>query len=50
LVRWLIEEEHWPVDSAHSLSLEYEAARSILEEYDRQTRDARSPEPPVRVQ
>ncbi len=40
LRRWLIEEEHWPPDAADDLSIEYDQARSILEEYDRRTQSA----------
>ncbi len=40
LSRWLVEEELWPSESAAQLSMDYEQARSILEEYDRQLQSA----------
>ena len=36
LGRWLIEDEAWPEDSAHTLTIEYEVARSLLKAYDGQ--------------
>lgn len=35
LVRWLIEVEHWPDDTAHDLAIEYEFALELLEQYDK---------------
>jgi len=40
LRRWLEEEEHWPSEVAHELAIEYEQARALLEEYDRQLQNA----------
>lgn len=34
LCRWLIEVEHWPEDSAHSLTIEYEFGLALLAQYD----------------
>lgn len=34
LVRWLVESEHWPEDTAHELAIEYEFAIGLLEQYD----------------
>jgi|688.fasta_scaffold721214_2 hypothetical protein len=35
LLRWLLEEEHWPEDQALELVIEYEQQRSLLEYYDK---------------
>ncbi|NTZ84292.1 hypothetical protein FCJ61_15135 [Burkholderia metallica] len=34
LVRWLVEVEHWPVDTAHDLAIDYESALGLLRQYD----------------
>ncbi len=36
LERWLIEEEKWPEDEAHRLTVEYEHARDLLQVYESQ--------------
>jgi hypothetical protein len=35
LTRWLVEEQRWSEDQAVKLSVEYEFARALLEEYDK---------------
>jgi hypothetical protein len=35
LSRWLIEEWHWPEDTAHDLASEYDFARELLDDYDK---------------
>jgi hypothetical protein len=40
LSRWLTEEEKWDPEAAQDLAMEYEQARSILGEYDRQLQNA----------
>lgn len=35
LGRWLVEVEGWPEDVAHRLTIEYESARSLLKDHDR---------------
>jgi hypothetical protein len=34
LLRWLVEEEHWPEDTADRLALEFEFAKDLLSAYD----------------
>ena len=34
LVRWLVEVEDWPSETAHELAIEYEFARGLLQKYD----------------
>lgn len=34
LLRWLVEEEHWPEDTADRLAIEFEFARDLLAAYD----------------
>jgi hypothetical protein len=34
LLRWLVEEENWPEDTADSLAVEYEFSNGLLQQYD----------------